>query len=433
MRSSASFPPADPLWDSTLALLRAPYTFIGQRCRHFHSDVFQARVLLEPSLFMRGAEATRLFYNPERFTRQGAAPLFVQKTLFGQGGVQTLDGPEHEHRKQAFLQLLSAQSVQQLADTTAQVWQRHAEQWTRQRTVVLYPAVQQVLTEAVCEWAGVPLQPEELSQRSEELSALFDSAGAVNPMHFWSRLARNRCEEWLCALIQQVRTGQLVPPQHSALALWAHFRNLDGQPLAPRIAAVELLNVLRPTVAVSVFIVHAAHALHHHPSCRRALQKSPDDAYLNAFVQEVRRFYPFFPMVMARVKTEFEWNGYTFPQGRRTYLDLYGTNHDARIWPDPDMFKPERFEQWQACPYHLIPQGGGELEHHRCPGEDVTLALMKVAVDFLACRMHYTVPPQKLELMMHRLPALPESQFCMANVTVTRRFSVNSGYSQTTS
>ena len=32
--------------------------------------------------------------------------------------------------------------------------------------------------------------------------------------------------------------------------------------LDPRIAAVELLNILRPTVAVSVFITFTAHALH---------------------------------------------------------------------------------------------------------------------------------------------------------------------------
>ena len=38
---------------------------------------------------------------------------------------------------------------------------------------------------------------------------------------------------------------------------------------------VELLNVLRPTVAVSVFIVHAVHALNRYPEW---VQRLKDDA-----------------------------------------------------------------------------------------------------------------------------------------------------------
>src|SRR3546814_15474251 len=90
--------------------------------------------------------------------------------------------------------------------------------------------------------------------------------------------------------------------------------------LSPRVAAVELLNILRPTVAVSVFITFTAHALHQLPACRQNLQA--DDGYLECFVQEVRRFYPFFPAVMAHVRRDFEWKGYRFPRGRRVVLDL---------------------------------------------------------------------------------------------------------------
>src|SRR3546814_9974873 len=71
--------------------------------------------------------------------------------------------------------------------------------------------------------------------------------------------------------------------------------------LSPRVAAVELLNILRPTVAVSVFITFTAHALHQLPACRQNLQA--DDGYLECFVQEVRRFYPFFPAVRSEEHT----------------------------------------------------------------------------------------------------------------------------------
>lgn len=48
----------------------------------------------------------------------------------------------------------------------------------------------------------------------------------------------------------------------------AAHREPDGAPLDPRTAAVEVLNVVRPTVAVSWFVTFAAHALHRWPEHR---------------------------------------------------------------------------------------------------------------------------------------------------------------------
>jgi len=64
----------------------------------------------------------------------------------------------------------------------------------------------------------------------------------------------------------QTRAGGVQPPEQSALRVITTHRDLNGALLSPRIAAVELLNMLRPTFAVSVFITFIAHALHHHPA-----------------------------------------------------------------------------------------------------------------------------------------------------------------------
>jgi fatty-acid peroxygenase len=47
------------------------------------------------------------------------------------------------------------------------------------RTPVLYDESQEILTRAVCAWAGVPLTEPEVAQRTRELTALFDAAGSV--------------------------------------------------------------------------------------------------------------------------------------------------------------------------------------------------------------------------------------------------------------
>lgn len=58
---------------------------------------------------------------------------------------------------------------------------------------------------------------------------------------------------------------------------------------------MELINVLRPVVAVGRYVIFAALALHEHPECLRKLRTGDDD-YLELFVQEVRRFYPSSPL-----------------------------------------------------------------------------------------------------------------------------------------
>ena len=407
--------PRDQSFDGTLALFLDPYGFVSKRCRRYGADLFQARVLLRPTICMTGPEAAELFYRRDLFVRRGATPGRIQKTLFGRGGVQGLDGDAHRRRKQMFMSLMTPERIDNLKELIDGLWRVYAQRWAAQDRVVLYDEVQELMTKAACTWAGVPLPEPEVSRRTAELTALFDYAGSVGPKHWWSRLSRKRSERWIGEIVEGVRAGRLDPPENSAARVIATWRDLDGALLSPRVAAVELLNILRPTVAVSVFITFAGHALHRFPACRHKLQA--DDESLEPFVQEVRRFYPFFPAVMARVRRDFEWNGYRFPRGRRVMLDLYGTNRDPRAWDAPEEFRPERFHHWGGSPFDFIPQGGGDHDlNHRCPGEWITIELLKVSCGFLATGIEYDVPDQDLRIAITRLPAIPKSRFVMSNV-----------------
>jgi fatty-acid peroxygenase len=399
--------------DSTLALKRDPYRFISERCRQLDSDVFVTRLLLRPAICMTGREAGAAFYDERRFVRNGAAPVALQKTLFGRGGVQTLDGAAHRRRKQLFLELATPAEAARLAEVAGRHWQALLPGWSAQGRVVLYDALHVLLTRAVCEWAGVRLEAREVPQRAGDFAALFDLAGAALG-HFRSRRARARSERWAAGVISRVRESGAQSFDRPVQRIAWH-RDAEGALLSPHDAAVELLNVLRPTVATSVYIVFVAHALHVEPPAREAL-RAGDATFDECFLQEIRRFYPFFPAVPAVVREDFTWRGLDFPAGTRTLFDLYGTNHDARIWKDPEVFRPERFLERAAGPFELVPQGGGEPLGHRCPGEAIVLELMRVALDFLVARMNYAVPPQDLELDQTRLPALPRSRFVISDV-----------------
>ena len=407
-------------FDHTLAFLRDPYRFIGKWHQRLGSDVFEARLLVQPTICMTGPEAARAFYDPERLQREGAMPNPVRKTLIGEGGVQGLDDAAHHHRKMMLMATMTPECIDDLRELTARTLHHASLRWASLEGVVLYDEIRDVLTRAVCKWAGVPLDEEDVTLRKEHLTALFQHAGTIGIPHLGARLARKRCEAWLSNVIESYRS-RVAPaePAYPAEVI-AHHRDRDGKLLDTRVAAVELLNLLRPTVALSVYIVFCAHALHHHPVWRERLQAA-DDAEAERFVHEVRRFYPFFPAVAARVRHDFEWQGFRFPEGRRVMLDLYGTNHDPRTWGDPEAFRPDRFKNWDGSAFNFIPQGGGDhVANHRCAGEWLTLALMKEALTFLTRSVTYEVPEQDLRIDMTQLPALPPSGMVLGGLTLLR-------------
>jgi fatty-acid peroxygenase len=396
--------------DRTPSLLGDPYGFIGRRLRKEGSDVAETRVLLQKTVLLSGREAAETFYDGTRFQREGAAPLAVQRTLLGEGGVQTLDGDEHRHRKALFLRLLDDEATQRLARHVEAAWTAELARWRTQREIVLYDEVRRVLASAACQWAGVPLADGELETRTRQLTALFQGAAAKGPYHVRARWSRRRVDRWAADLIAATRDGKLQPPPGSPLHEVAMHAAADGQRLPPREAAVELVNLLRPVVAIAVYITQAAHALHTHPEWRIRLRE--DASWHLPFVQEVRRYYPFFPAVPARVRTAFTYHGKRLEPGTRALLDLHGTNHDPASWSDPHAFRPERFLGLKPDPYAFVPQGGGDAATgHRCPGEPATVAVLQLAVRMLTQRMDYKVPRQDLTLDTGHAPALPRSGF----------------------
>ena len=135
------------------------------------------------------------------------------------------------------------------------------------------------------------------------------------------------------------------------------------------------------------------------------------------FAQEVRRYYPFAPFLGGRVKKDFVWHECEFKKGRLVLLDLYGTNHDNRIWEKPNEFQPERFKEWKGSLFDFVPQGGSDpATGHRCPAEGITVEIMKASIDFLVNGIEFEVPVQDLNYRLDVMPTLPKSGFIMSNI-----------------
>src|SRR5690348_6245613 len=247
-------PPRLPGFDRTLAFLGDPYRFVSTHCRGLGTDVFETRLMLRRVVCVTGEEAAEAFYHPNRFTRRGALPPTALMLLQDKGSALMLDGGAHLHRKHMLLSLLRPARLADLAHEFIEAWEARAAAWERMPHVVLADEAPHILTRAVCAWAGVPLFEAEAAERTRELVSMYEGAGAVGPRSWRGMLLRAQTERWARGIISDVRAGRRSVAQNTAVHVIAMHRELDGTPMLLKDAAVELVNVLRPTVAIERLI-----------------------------------------------------------------------------------------------------------------------------------------------------------------------------------
>ncbi|SET20195.1 cytochrome P450 [Geodermatophilus poikilotrophus] len=362
-----------------------------------------------PALGIQGPDAARFLYDEDHVHRSHAIPEPVRGTLFGKGAVHTLDGQEHRTRKAMFVSLLMDHDrIAPLVDSATAAWDAAVPGWVDRGEVVLFDEAAAVLTRAACDWAGVPLTDDEVPSVARDLTAMVDGFATGGPRHWRARRARGRRQAELSRLVADVRSGAVAVPGGSVVDVVARHRDADGERLDPHTAAVELLNVIRPTVAISWFLAFSGHALARWPQHGERLA-SAEPAFAEAWAHEVRRFYPFAPFIGGRAPREVEWDGERVPAHSMVLLDLYGQNHDPALWGDPYTFRPERFLDREIGAFELVPQGAGDPStNHRCPGEQVTVAVLAALAVRLA-RLQADVPAQDLSISLRRIPAKPAS------------------------
>lgn len=365
------------------------------------------RFLGRRSVVVGGPEGVARFYDP-RLRRAGAIPAPVGDVIFGRGSVHGLDDAPHHRHKARYLELLTPAAAGDLRSRVRRHWDLAARTWAPGRPFVLFDEAVLVITAAVFPWAGIPAGPDDGARRARQLAAVLDGFARPGPSYLRAVAARRRLDRWATGLIRAARDCRHPARPGTPLDVMTQAREPDGRLLTPRSAGVALLNVVRPAVAVAWFVAFAAVALAHQPHWRDRIAAG-DDAALGAFAQEVRRRYPFVPVLAARARTGQDVLDVDVPAGGYVVLDVHGTDLDPAHWPDPHRFDPGRFLGPPPAPGTLVSQGGGAVRTgHRCPGEDVTLVLLEEAVRRLALTP-FELPEQDLTVDLTRVPARPRS------------------------
>lgn len=395
--------PARVRTEQALEFLRSGYLF-ASRVRQkagvpaTSHDPVALTMLGKTSVLVRGAEGVKFFYDTDLMKRDGAMPRFIQLPLFGAGAVHTLDGEAHRVRKNALADM--AYDDRRVADfqrLVAEELDAMHRRWTGGSGTVHDDAAL-AFGRAALRWAGVELPDRQMDRRVRQMNRLLDTFGrpSRNPVAMAERI---RLDRWATRLIRDVRAGEVRADPDSVLAHMAELRDDRGEPVEDKVAAVELQNLTRPTVAVGRFAAFAAVALVEHPewvdrireASERAGGSVTDVPEAVAFAQEVRRTYPFVPMLPALATKDTEISGCPVRKGQRVLLDFVGTLTSPSEWDDAGSFDPERFLPYDGVKAAesitaFIPQGGADVRTgHRCPGEKIAVAALAAAVAVM-CR-----------------------------------------------
>jgi len=84
--------------------------------------------------------------------------------------------------------------------------------------------------------------------------------------------------------------------------------------------------------------------------------------YLDLVFKEALRMYPPIHVGNRSTAQDVTVAGYRVPAGTRVMYSIYLSHRDKDLWPDPESFRPERFERGQdekRLPLTYVPFGGG--------------------------------------------------------------------------
>jgi cytochrome P450 len=152
-----------------------------------------------------------------------------------------------------------------------------------------------------------------------------------------------------------------------------------GNPVSDEHICNELLSVLTAgQMTTAVALAWALYELGRHPEVvakmraeLEAAGPNPDPSviltlpYLDAVSKETVRLHPILSEC-ARIPMEaMQVGGRTVRPPQALVVSIVSIHHDPNTYPEPDMFRPERFLERKYNIYEFLPFGGG---HRRCMG-----------------------------------------------------------------
>ncbi len=373
-----------------------------EKNRRRYGKRFTLRLLQTPPFVMLSDpdEIREMFTAPPDVLHPGEGARILEPVI-GSNSVILLDEGPHLEQRKLMLPAFHGEKMQRLSGLMAEVAERQAADWPRDRPVELHPRLQDLTLEVILRAVfGLDPGPRLDAIRERLTQILTLGARPLGMLPFmqkqlgghgpWARFVRLRTEtdELLFELIAERRED--TSERDDVLAMLLAARHEDGSPMSDRELRDELMTLLvagHETTASE--LAWAFERLVRTPAVMERLVDELDrddgeEAYLTATVQETLRRRPVLPNSAPRlVKKPVTIGGWDYSPGTCLVANAYLVHHDPEIYPEPYAFRPERFLEEQPGTYTWIPFGGGR---RRCLGASFALLEMKIVLRAVLAR-----------------------------------------------
>lgn len=320
--------------------------------------------------------------DPEVFHAGDSNRRFLQPVL-GSRGVLVLDGGDHMATRKRLLPPFHGESIRRYEQVIREETERRVAQWPVGKTIRMASETRAITLEVIMRTVFGAGDSPRLAELREVLGrvthvtfirSLWYPApylGVVPPWRGYARSVR-RAHELLDELISDRRAAPDLDERDDVLSLLIRGGEADEAWLRDQV--MNLLAAGHETTTTG--LAWAMELLARHPEIRARARES-DDAYLDAVVTETLRIRTVIPGATRRLKQPVTIGPYRIEKGV-TLLPMSSVVHmDPRVYPEPEVFRPERFLGERPGSYTWFPFGGGT---RRCIGAAFALTEMRVAL-----------------------------------------------------
>lgn len=342
-----------------------------------------------------------------------ARPNMVEP-LLGPGSLIMIDGEAHRRERRLLAPAFHGERIRGYGETMRAATVAQVAGWQAGQTVDLLEFGQQVTLRVIVR-AIFGVADETRGARFAAATAKLlhgYSAKLVMPAYrntvgrlgAVSRL-RARLAEFDALLTTEIeqRRASGVEGREDILSLLLSARYEDGSGLSDG----ELLDELRTMVVAghettATTLAWALYHLHREPDLAARLAGElaplgdhPDPAdlaaqpYLGAVCQEALRLHPVVPIVARQLVGPWRYQGVDLVAGDTAAVAPSLLHRNPEVWPEPFVFRPDRFVERKPKPTEYVPFGGG---NRRCIGATFGEYEMRVVLGSVIAAARFSMP-----------------------------------------
>ncbi len=327
-------------------------------------------------------------------------------------GLTRTTGREHAHYRKLISPPLRRTSISALAEKMAGIAEAEVASWPSGETIDLWEFPRRLMRAFAVEllFGGSSEHgyfiADAVSRLMEEKWGASAFALRINlPVTSYGRMLRHsellerRVLEWARIKRGQGDGGDLV-------SIIANSPDADGNPPSDETIAGQIPSLFAAAFeAGQSVLTWTLVLLAQHPRIAAELldelhtrlgEASPslsgagDLAYLDAVVRESMRILPPVPFQIRVAQRDTGISGYRLPNGTRVILNTFLTNRMPHLYPDGDVFRPERWIKIAPTAFEFPVFSGGP---YSCPGYWFGSTAVKIALAAILTRYRLVLAP----------------------------------------